>query len=122
MLYVNLSNLHFFASHGFYEEEKILGAAFEVNVRVGFQPTKIPVNHLDETIDYSAVYELVKNIMQHPQPLLETVASSMALQIFEKFSLAESVKISIVKINPPILEFMGEAGVEIELNRKELME
>lgn len=121
MLYVNLSNLHFFASHGFYEEEKILGAAFEVNVCVGFQPKKIPVQHLDETIDYSAVYELVKNIMQHPQPLLETVVSTMALQIFEKFPLAENVQISIVKINPPILEFMGEAGVEIEIRREEMM-
>lgn len=121
MLYVNLSNLHFYAAHGFYEEEKIMGASFEVNVRVGFQPKKIPVAHLEETIDYSAVYELVKKIMQHAQPLLETVASTMALEIFEKFSLAEMVRINIIKLNPPILEFMGEAGVEIEVRRQDTM-
>lgn len=121
MLYVILSNLHFYASHGFYEEEKIMGAAFEVNVRVGHQPKKIPISHLDETIDYSTVYALVKKVMLHVQPLLETVATTIAVQIFEKFSLAEKVNIKIVKLNPPILEFMGETGVEIELNREDFI-
>lgn len=121
MLFVILSNLRFYASHGFYEEEKIMGASFEVHVRVGYQPKKIPVAHLEETIDYSAVYALVKKVMQHAQPLLEMVASTMALQIFENFALAEKVIIKIVKLSPPILEFMGEAGVEIELNREDFI-
>ncbi|MBS1730171.1 MAG: dihydroneopterin aldolase [Bacteroidetes bacterium] len=120
MLFVHLSNLHFYASHGFYEEEKVMGASFEVNVRVGFQPNKFPILHLTETIDYSAVYELVKKVMQHAQPLLETVAGTMAVQIFEQFSLAEQVHIHIVKLNPPILEFMGESGVSLDVKRDEI--
>ncbi len=81
------------------------------------QPEKFPVTHLDETIDYTAVYNLVKEIMQKPEPLLETVVSLIASEILRKFSHAEEVSVSITKLNPPIIAFEGKVGVKCVLKR-----
>lgn len=96
-----------------------MGASFKVHVEVAYTPKKLPLRHLDETIDYSAIYALVKIVMQDAQPLLETVASTIVRKIFENFLLAEHVFVQIEKLNPPILEFMGEAGVTVEMKRAE---
>lgn len=96
-----------------------MGASFVVQAEVAYTPTQLPIRHLAETIDYSAVYSLVKKVMQEAQPLLETVASTIVREIFTQFPLAEKVTIHIEKMNPPILEFMGEAAVSLSLHRHE---
>ncbi len=117
MLSITLHNIHFFNHHGIYEEEKILGNEFEVNITVTLFPKSLPVKHLEETIDYVSVYELVKTRMAIATPLLETLVTEIAEQIISQFSLAESVSISIRKVNPPISQFRGSVGVSFSLNR-----
>jgi dihydroneopterin aldolase len=117
MLTIELSKLRFHAYHGLYHEEKKLGGDFEVNVTVIHQPVKIPVTHIHETIDYTAVYTVVKEIMQQAQPLLETVATIIASEILKKFSHAEEVIVSIKKLNPPMISFQGMVGVKYAVKR-----
>ena len=117
MFTIELSKLHFHAYHGLYHEEKKLGGDFEVNVTVFHQPEKFPVLHLDETIDYTRIYNLIKEIMQKPEPLLESVVSLIASEILRKFSHAEEVSVSIIKLNPPIIAFEGTVGVKCVLKR-----
>lgn len=117
MLTIELSKLRFHAFHGLYHEEKKLGGDFEVNLSVQHQPAKLPVMHLDETIDYMAVYRVVKEIMLRPEPLLETVVTMIAEEILRKFSHAEEVTVSITKLNPPIIAFEGTVGVKYILRR-----
>jgi dihydroneopterin aldolase len=119
MLTIELTKLRFHAYHGLYHEEKKLGGDFEVNVTVTHQPIKLPILHLDETIDYMAVYNLIKEIMQKPEPLLETVVTLIAEEILKRFSPAEEVNVSISKLNPPILSFEGRVGVKYVLKRSE---
>jgi|SRR3954453_5858949 dihydroneopterin aldolase len=118
MLTIELSKLRFHAFHGLYHEEKKLGGDFEVNVTVIHEPVKIPVLHMNETIDYSAIYDLVKEMMQQAQPLLETVATMIASEILKRFSHAEEVIVSITKLNPPIIAFEGMVGVKYVLRRQ----
>jgi dihydroneopterin aldolase len=120
MLSIHLHNLRFFAHHGIYEEERILGNEFELNITVKHSPKQLPVKHLPDTIDYISVYELVKKRMGIPTPLLETLATDIAMQILEKFLLAEAVSISIRKLYPPVSQLQGSVGVSFERSRKEL--
>jgi len=117
MLTIELSKLRFHAYHGLYHEEKKLGGDFEVNVTVLHEPEKLPVLHLHETIDYMAVYNVVKKIMQQPEPLLETVVNLIAEEILRKFLHAKEVIVSIIKLNPPIVAFEGTVGVKYVLKR-----
>lgn len=107
MLYIQLNNLRFFAFHGLYEEEKLIKNEFEVNIKIDYLPQTIIINELVQTIDYTAVYSIVKDIMETPTPLLETLAMKIVHEIFQKFPLAEKVEAGIKKINPPIEHFQG---------------
>ncbi|NCI46305.1 dihydroneopterin aldolase [Sediminibacterium soli] len=118
MLSIHLHNLVFFAHHGIWAEEKLLGNEFEVNITVKHSPKKLPVRHLEDTVDYIAVYELVKQRMMVPTPLLETLATDIAGQILERFALASSVFISIRKMHPPAAQLNGSVGVSFEIDRK----
>ena len=115
MLTIELTGLKFYAYHGLYEEEKILGGEFEVNVSVLYMPKAIPVENIAETIDYTLLYQLIKNCMQQPTPLLETLASTIAQEILSAFSMAEKIILSVKKINPPIIAFEGAVCVKYEL-------
>ena len=117
MLTIELSNLRFHAYHGFYKEEKVLGGDFEVNVSVLHQPKKIPVLHINETIDYAAIYDVIKEVMQKSEPLLETVATIIAAEILRKFSLAEEVNVTVTKVNPPVIGYEGNVKVKCLLRR-----
>lgn len=119
MLTIELSKLRFHAMHGLYAEEKLLGGDYEVNVIVLHKARKIPVTHIDETIDYTKVYELIKANMQKHTPLLETLATNITQQIFTQFSQAEEVNISIKKLHPPIIAFEGAVGVSYRGTRAE---
>jgi dihydroneopterin aldolase len=117
MMKIHLSKLYFFAFHGIYEEERLLGNDFEVNIEVGFTPASLPVLHIKDTINYVDVYGLVKKRMSIPTALLETLATDIAIAILAQFSLAEQVFISIDKVRPPIEQFRGRLGVSFELKR-----
>ncbi len=120
MLTIHLHNIIFFAHHGIFEEEKILGNEFVLNISINCLPKKIPIMHMTETIDYVSVYELVKKRMAIATPLLETVITDIAIRIMAQFMQAEEVLISMKKNYPPIQGIEGSVGVSFELKRNEI--
>ena len=117
MITIELTQLIFNAHHGYYEEEKVLGGVFEVNAVVQHSSYEMPVRHIHDTIDYTAVYEIIRKRMAKPTLLLETLATTIAREILTKFSQAEEVSINIKKINPPIIAFQGSVGVTCVLKK-----
>jgi 7,8-dihydroneopterin aldolase/epimerase/oxygenase len=117
MLSIQLHQLQFRAYHGLHEEEKINGNDFEVDAVIHYHPQKI-IQSIDETINYEEVYKLIETRMQKATPLLETIAMEIAHEILNKFLLAEEIKISIKKINPPIKNLKGSVGVSFEFKRR----
>ena len=120
MLSIHLHQLQIHAFHGLYEEEKVLGNDFVMDISVDYHPASLPVKEIGDTIDYVLLYELVQKHMKKATPLLETVISNIALDILAQFSLSEQVNISIRKLHPPIAQFQGATGVSLSLHRKDL--
>ncbi len=116
MLTIHLHNVHFFAYHGLYEQEKLTGNDFELNLHIHYKPAS-PINSIEQTIDYAAVYQLVYNRMQLATPLLETVVMDIAVEILAQFSLAEEVYVHLIKVAPPIPNFQGAVGVSFQEKR-----
>ena len=117
MLKIELSNLQFHGFHGIHEEESMAGGNFEVNLVVYFEPRSIPVQHIEETIDYTKLYALVRQRMEQATPLLETLATEIAQEILTTFQKAEEVNVTIRKLNPPIPFFNGHVAAEYNLKR-----
>jgi dihydroneopterin aldolase len=118
ILSVPLNNVIFWAYHGLYKEEKITGNEFDVNLRVDYTPPFLHTfQSINDTINYVALFKLVRHRMVKPTPLLESIAVDIANEIFTHFTMAQKVVISIKKFNPPIADFKGSVCVSFELDR-----
>ncbi|MBI2730863.1 MAG: dihydroneopterin aldolase [Sphingobacteriales bacterium] len=111
MVKISLHNLLFFAHHGLHEEEKILGGDFEVNADLYYENRSDVIKTIEDTIDYGGVYAIIKQRMNKPTPLLETIAMEMAVTIKQAFPVTNELSIRIKKINPPITAFAGNVEV-----------
>lgn len=117
---IHLVDILLHGYHGLFEEEKLVGNTFKINVTVVYQPNSFPITQLVDTIDYGAVFSILKDQMQIATPLLETVAAHFSLAVFEQFSTAQEISIHIQKMVPPIVGMVGSVAVELTVNRKDL--
>ncbi len=117
MLSIQLKDLKFKSFHGLYDQEKILGNNFIVNVCVKYLPENDIIKSLDETINYENIFEIVSQKMATPTELLETLVTEITQQIFDTFQLVNEVEISIAKQNPPIEKFVGNVVVSYRKKR-----
>ena len=108
---VELSHLRFFAFHGVYAEELKTGNEFEVNAKIHFNTSSHLITHLHDTVNYVKLYNIIRALMEHPEPLLETVAMKIADEIHADFPPVNAVEIQIVKLHPPIVNFTGRVAV-----------
>ncbi|MEJ7681679.1 MAG: dihydroneopterin aldolase [Segetibacter sp.] len=72
---------------------------------------------IEETLDYTALLNIIKERMQKPVHLLETLATEIASEIIAKFSIVTDVEISVSKLHPPIKNFEGTVGVTFKIHR-----
>ena len=122
MLKIELSEMQFHGYHGVHEEESKAGGNFEVNLIVYFEPLVLPVRHLNETIDYTQLYALVKHRMEKPTRLLETLATEIADEILNRFLNIQQLDVSIKKLNPPIPFFNGSVAASYAVKRSDLQQ
>jgi dihydroneopterin aldolase len=120
MIQIHLEQLQFYAYHGLYQEERSLGNEYIVDIHIDYQPKQKIIYSIEETIDYSKVYELIAKRMKVPSDLLETIATEFCFQLMEKFSSVQGVQFRIKKMHPPIKQFIGNVGVSFQLKRSDL--
>lgn len=107
---IHLHQLKFFAYHGLYDAERILGGEFEVNADIEFD-TPGYIQQIEETIDYTAMYKLISVRMAKPTHLLETVAQDIAVLVHEADPRVKKITIQINKKAAPIDHFSGIVGI-----------
>jgi 7,8-dihydroneopterin aldolase/epimerase/oxygenase len=117
MLTIYLKDLKFRAFHGVYKEEQIVGGDFIVNLQVSYASEIGVIADLDTTVNYELLYVLLKQEMEIPSPLIETVAMKVAHKALEQFEKIVRVKISIEKCNPPIEKLEGSVMISYEADR-----
>lgn len=116
MIYsVYLKNVQFFAYHGLYPEEELNGNIFEVNLSVQYIKEEL-ITTIEETIDYVALFDILKAQMQERKALLETLGREICDRIKQRFPQISSIEIDIRKKNPPIPDFNGKAGFSLIIN------
>ena len=114
-----LKDIKLFGYHGVHPLENKCGTDFIINIVVGMD-NRQPIITLADTIDYAAVFSLVKEVFSTTEQLLEVVADKLCMAIAESFPLAVEIEISILKSNPPIEGFMGQVGVHLKKRTNEI--
>ena len=114
--YIILRNVRFHAFHGVMPQERKVGADFLVNLRVGYPLEQaMQSDEVSDTLNYAALYEVVKTEMMQPSNLLEHVAGRIADAVVKRFPQVTSIDLDLTKQNPPMGADCDGAGVEIHL-------
>ncbi len=112
LITVELKQLHFFAYHGLYAEERKTGNEFEVNLFVSYLPASGMITGISDTVNYVQLYELLKSEMQKPRDLLETFVMEVSEIIHLSFPKIKKIEMAVTKLHPPIPGFTGTVGVK----------
>jgi 7,8-dihydroneopterin aldolase/epimerase/oxygenase len=103
MGWIKIEGMKFYAFHGHFEAERIVGNHFQVDIRLKTDSSKAAeTDNLNDTLNYQEVYLLVKSEMGKTSYLLENIAQRILDLLFEKFPQIKKVKIKVSKLNPPM--------------------
>lgn len=108
---VCLRDCRFFAYHGVFEQERLSGNEFAVNIEVRYLLKERISDNIANTISYADLFEIAKREMGETRKLLETVAESTAAEIRRRWPYASRISVEIIKTTPPIAGFTGNASV-----------
>jgi len=98
-----IKGLRFHGLHGVYEEEKIIGNTFEVDLMFELPLQKAAeTDELDHTIDYGQARSIVANIMEgNSLNLIETLSLKIGEKLFKQFEV-DALEVKVRKMNPPM--------------------
>lgn len=113
-----LADLQFYAYHGVEPEEQSLGQRFVVDIELYGDFRKAGISdQLEQAVDYSAVYQIVRGIVEGTRfRLIEALAERIAGVLLGEFSITE-VLVRIKKPQVPLPGILAYAGVEIKRRR-----
>lgn len=118
---VSLKNMVFYGFHGVYEFERELGQRFYVDLDLKADLRKAgKSDNLQETVDYVAVYNQTKDIVENQRfQLLEALSYHIAGEILRLHPLVDEVTVRVRKPSVPIAAALDFVEVEA-VRRREL--
>jgi dihydroneopterin aldolase len=109
-----LSGMEFYAHHGCFQEERQVGTHFKVDLILEYDATQAAqTDDIVHTVNYQAVYLAVKEIMQHPVNLLETLCQKILFMLKERFTQVTHAEVTVYKLNPVLGGKVGAVSVKI---------
>jgi len=98
-----LDNMEFYAHHGHFNEEQIIGGRFSVTLVIDTDVEKAAESDdLTDALDYSKVYETVRSEMGKPSRLLEHLAKRIADSVHSMSGSITGLSVTVSKLNPTI--------------------
>lgn len=118
---IELREVRLYGRHGVGEAERKVGGRFTVGIvaEVGVERRALEGDELEGTVDYGAMYEVVKEEFAEPSRLLENVAWRIGRRLLARFRAIERVDVEVEKIAPPIGADCRSAAVKVSCTRSE---
>ena len=111
---ISLEGMEFFAYHGHFKEEQIIGTRFTVDLFMETDTKDAELtDNLAKTVNYQAVYNLVAKEMVVKSHLLEHVARRILDCIAGDYPQITASRIKISKMNPPIGGKVERVSIEL---------
>lgn len=116
---ITLEGMRFYAYHGFYKEEQVIGNYYQVDLSISTDIKKAGASDdLADTINYETLYLIVKYEMNQQSKLLEHVLYRIADSIKAQFANIRTIKLSLRKENPPLPGLVKSSMLEMELDHQ----
>jgi 7,8-dihydroneopterin aldolase/epimerase/oxygenase len=111
---IRIEDMEFYAFHGHYREEQIVGSHFLVDVTMETDTDKAgSSDDLKDTINYQKAYLIVKREMETTSHLLENIATRIINALYGELKGVIKATVRVSKINPVMGGKIGRVSVEI---------
>lgn len=98
---ISIEGMEFYAPIGHYQEEQIIGTHLEVDIWFECDTTAAGISDkLEDTIDYSQIYRLVKRVMSEKCNLIEHVCHKIGVAVTTAFEGITAIEVKVSKLNP----------------------
>lgn len=98
-----MEQMEFFAFHGCFDEEQVIGNRFLVDLEFETETAKAELSdRLDDTVDYQDVYSILKAEIDVNSKLLEHLSRRILNAVSIKYPFLKNLKIRVSKMSPPI--------------------
>lgn len=112
---IAIEQMEFWAYHGCFEEEQIIGTRFLVDLYIQTDTTAAEASDsLHDTLNYLSVYKVVKSCMESPSKLLEHVARRILQDLHARFPAILHARVKVAKMNPPLGGKIGSVSLTLE--------
>ncbi len=111
---ITLENMSFYAYHGCFEQEQIVGTKYEITLTLTLDCSKAAkTDNLADTVNYQEVYAVVKKEMNIKSKLIENVAQRIIETVKNQFPQIVTVEIWLSKVNPPLGGQVNKVTIQI---------
>lgn len=101
MATISIEGMEFYACHGVYEAERLVGGLFVVDVYI--QTADMPKDDKVETaINYESIFMICQREMEQPRNLIETVLQSIIAKLKQQFGNMQGLRVRVAKMRPPV--------------------
>ena len=115
---IAISDMRFYAHHGCFEQERVIGTHFRVDLVYRLDTAKAEESDsIADTVSYLDVYQTVKREMGVASNLLEHVARRIGDAVIGRFAAVEEVEVTVSKLAPPLGGQMSSVGVTVKVVR-----
>lgn len=100
---IEIEGMEFYAFHGHFIEEQVVGNKFLVNIAIETDCDNAgKSDNLDDALDYQKVYSIIKQQMEKKSFLLENICDRILDALYAEFDTIEKATLKVSKINPPM--------------------
>jgi len=100
---IQIEGMEFYAFHGHFKEEQIVGNKFLIDVTIESDMEKpMESDNLKDAVNYQRVYEIVKQEMKKKSHLLEHIAGRILNSLYTEMEGIRKATVKVSKMNPPV--------------------
>lgn len=112
---IEIEGMEFYAYHGHFKEEQVVGNKFLVNVALKTNCSDAAeTDNLQDALNYQVVYKLIQEEMGKKSHLLENIAKRILDSLYSNFKNLENAQIKISKMNPPMGGQIEKVSITLE--------
>jgi len=112
---IELEEMEFYAYHGCFKEEQLVGNKFVVSISYSLDCNKaILSDSILDTVNYVQIFNIVKREMEIKSHLLEHVAGRIMNGLLIDFPQIDQLIVKVSKLNPPVGGQMKYVGVTLK--------
>jgi len=115
-----IEEMEFYAFHGHYQEEQIVGNRFLVDLEMDADlAAAADSDNLNDAVNYQQAYQIIKNEMRRTKSnLLENIGKRILDALYAEMEGIEKASIRIRKLNPPMGGPIKSVGIKMSRKHK----